>query len=337
MPKNVIKRRDVAKAAGVSLTTVTHALNHKLGTRVNPDTRARIKKIAKEMGYRPNFVGRALVTGKSFTAGLMQPGYEAMLRLFYQRIIYGAVTAMNKDDYNLLLTFRDNAYSYLRNINQGRVDGIIVLQSDFDDIHINKIIDTDIPTVVVNRTQHFEPGSNGCCVASDHSKVIREIMSGMAKQGCRSIIAINDYDSCDPNRRLGDACVVMADELRDKGVTVERLIPSLASFPTQMLEMFKSKPCPDAIYIDGEIMIEPLAKAARRAGLKPGEDFLLAVTDAYKEKSSYSAPVTFYEQQPELTGETAWQMMKKKIAGEPVPELTLIPYKKQNPRVKART
>lgn len=336
MPKEVTKRRDVAKAAGVSLTTVTHALNHKSGTRVNSDTRARIKKIAKELGYRPSFVGRALVTGKSFTVGLMQPGYEAMLRLFYQRIIYGAVTAMNRDDYNLLLTFRDNAYSYLRNISQGRIDGIMVLQSDFDDIHINKILDSDIPTVVVNRTQHFEPGSHRCCVASDHDKVIRQIIGGMAEQGCRSILAINDYDSCDPNRRLGDACLAMADELSSSGVKIERLIPSLSDFTPQMIDLFKSQKCPDAIYIDGELMIEPLAKAARRAGLKPGEDFLIAVTDAYKDKPSYSVPLVFYEQQPELVGETAWQMMKNLIAGEPVPELTLISYKQQNPQAKKR-
>lgn len=337
MPKEVTKRRDVAKVAGVSLTTVTHALNHKSGTRVNSETRARIKKIAKELGYRPNFVGRALVTGKSFTVGLMQPGYEAMLRLFYQRIIYGAVTAMNKDDYNLLLTFRDNAYSYLRNISQGRIDGIMVLQSDFDDVHIKKILDTDIPTVVINRTQYFEPGSHGCCVASDHAKVIRQIIGGMLERGCRSIIAINDYNSCDPNRRLGDACAVMAEELSNSGVTIERLIPSLPDFTTQMMSFFESKQFPDAIYLDGEIMIEPLAKAARRVGLKPGEDFFIAVTDAFKQKSSYSVPLVFYEQQPELVGETAWQMMKELITGEPVPELTLIPYKQQDSDAKART
>lgn len=57
--------RDVAKAAGVSLTTVSHALNDR-GV-VDPATRARIKQLAIDMGYRPNVRAQRL---RSFAGSL---------------------------------------------------------------------------------------------------------------------------------------------------------------------------------------------------------------------------------------------------------------------------
>lgn len=61
--------RDVAAAAGVSATTVSHALNGK--GRVDPDTRARIAAIAERLGYRPNPQARALRTGRTNTIALV--------------------------------------------------------------------------------------------------------------------------------------------------------------------------------------------------------------------------------------------------------------------------
>ena len=53
--------RDVAREAGVSVTTVSHALNGK--GRLNPDTRQRVREVADRLGYRPNPAARSLVSG----------------------------------------------------------------------------------------------------------------------------------------------------------------------------------------------------------------------------------------------------------------------------------
>ena len=86
----------MAQAAGVSTTTVTHALNPPEGVRMNSETKERVCRIAREMGYRPNFFGRSLVTGKSFAIGLLQPEYEALFLEFYQHMAYGLASSMAK-------------------------------------------------------------------------------------------------------------------------------------------------------------------------------------------------------------------------------------------------
>lgn len=63
--------KDIAKAAGVSHATVSRVVNN--GPKVGPAMRAKINKLIKEMGYRPNANARALVTNKSTTIGVVIP------------------------------------------------------------------------------------------------------------------------------------------------------------------------------------------------------------------------------------------------------------------------
>src|ERR1700704_4028149 len=63
--------REVARAAGVSTATVSHALS---GNRpVNPRTRQRVKRVADSLGYRPNAIAAAMPTGRTQTLGMVVP------------------------------------------------------------------------------------------------------------------------------------------------------------------------------------------------------------------------------------------------------------------------
>lgn len=324
-----VTRKDVAKAAGVSLTTVTHALNPKPGTRVKSKTREKIKRIADELKYKPNFIGRALVTGKSFNVGLLQPGYEAIFLNFYQRMAYGLVETMGKDDYNMLLVFRDGQANYLRTISQGRVDGMIVLQSDFGDTDIKKVIEKNIPLVILNRT--FNPPYNNLtgCVVSDHALLAEEIFKEFLGKGCKNIVAINDPRSCDPNYRVFETFSRISEEIIKEGVTASTIIPSKESFDIQINNLFKSGQRWDGIYVDGEDFMLTLVKTAAQFGLKPGRDFTLILSSVFKHApEDFDFPVTVYLQQPEIMGAEAWKVLKSIICQEKAERLVKVPYKK---------
>ena len=323
-------RKDVAKAAGVSLTTVTHALNSKPGTRVNSETRDRIKRIADELNYRPSFVGRALVTGKSFNVGLLQPGYEAMFRNFYQHMAYGLVESMGRDDYNLLLVFRDEQKNYLRTISQGRVDGMIVLQSDFGDSHIENVIATKIPTIVLNRTLNLPESDFVGCVASDHALLIEEVFKDFLRKGCKNIAAFNDQRSCDPNFRLFEAFTRMSESLIKDGITATTVVPSKERFAVQINNLFESGQRWDGIFIDGEEFLLPLVKSAAKFGLKPGSDFEIILSSVEKglNPEDFDFPVTIYLQQPEVMGVEAWTMLNAFINREKTAGFVKVPYRK---------
>ena len=75
--------RDVARTAGVSITTVSHALNEKGG--VSAETRARVRAVAEELGYRPDPRGRQLASGRTGLVALtvsMPDGVHALIEEF---------------------------------------------------------------------------------------------------------------------------------------------------------------------------------------------------------------------------------------------------------------
>lgn len=93
--------RDVAKLAGVSITTVSHVLNDTPQMRVAGETRARVRAAAKTLGYGPNRAARALCTNKSGLIGLLSE--EIATPPHAGRIILGAQNAAREHDLTLVI------------------------------------------------------------------------------------------------------------------------------------------------------------------------------------------------------------------------------------------
>jgi LacI family transcriptional regulator len=93
--------RSVAEAAGVSVTTVSHALNDAPGARVGPETRERIRAVAAELGYTPNTLAQGLRTQRSYTLGFV--GDRIATTPHAGRLIEGAQDAAAKEGWVLLL------------------------------------------------------------------------------------------------------------------------------------------------------------------------------------------------------------------------------------------
>lgn len=96
--RSVVSIRTIAEATGVSLNTVSLAL--KGSDRVRPDTRERIAAAAQELGYRPNLLARAVITGRSQLLGVLVPGHDfSYMPRLLESIQNEAVAA----DYGLLI------------------------------------------------------------------------------------------------------------------------------------------------------------------------------------------------------------------------------------------
>ena len=93
--------RDVAKLAGVSVTTVSHVLNDTPQMRVAGETRARVRAAAKTLGYGPNRAARALRTKRSGLIGLLSE--EIATTPHAGRIILGAQNAAREHDLTLVI------------------------------------------------------------------------------------------------------------------------------------------------------------------------------------------------------------------------------------------
>jgi LacI family transcriptional regulator len=93
--------KDVASAAGVSVTTVSHVLNDVAAARVSPETRNRVRSAAVQLGYGPNRLAQALRGGRTGMLGLVSEDLATAPHA--GRIILGAVDAARAHGYALMV------------------------------------------------------------------------------------------------------------------------------------------------------------------------------------------------------------------------------------------
>lgn len=322
-------RQDVARAAGVSLTTVTHALNPVPGARVSEATRLRVQHIAHELGYTPSFVGRALVEGKSYTVGLLQPSYDSVFNGFYQTMMRGMARAMEPDDYHLLALFRSEDHRYLKVVTQGRVDGLLIMQSDFDVSHIERVLETGIPAVVVNKAFPVARWPRAGCVHADHRKMMADAVAELAGLGCRTLLLADDSRACDANAQMADGFTEAVAAQAPRGLVGSVLTPDSTHFAVQLRNAFAAGQCWDGIITDGVGLAEVVLAEAENAGLTPGRDFYLVSTDIVEGQTTQSRrESSAYTHQPDLVGAEAWRLLMALIRQETVAERTrLVPYR----------
>ncbi|MFD7539250.1 LacI family DNA-binding transcriptional regulator [Streptomyces sp. NPDC059819] len=142
---------DVARVAGVSRTTVSHALNG-LG-KVDPRTRERIKKIALELGYRPNLRAQRLRTGQAKAIALVSSMPFAVAggpsRLgFYMEVAAAAAESALVHGYALVLVPPVQSVSALYSLD---IDGAIVVEPDADDVAVSQLRGRGLPYVALGR------------------------------------------------------------------------------------------------------------------------------------------------------------------------------------------
>lgn len=141
---------DVARAADVSIMTVSRAVNDKPG--VGPELRQRIMALAEEMGYRPNHIARGLATRQTATIGLVVPD---IANPFFARIARGAEDAAFEAGYSLFLinTAEElpREQAALESLLQKEIDGIILCSSRLPSDELQESVSRFPAVVLVNR------------------------------------------------------------------------------------------------------------------------------------------------------------------------------------------
>ncbi|MEG2290103.1 MAG: LacI family DNA-binding transcriptional regulator [Clostridium sp.] len=141
--------KDIAKIAKVSHTTVSRALND--SPFIKEDTKVKIKEIAKELNYVPNYSAKSLILNRSYNIGLFFTTISKVTSpsFFYETVI--GVNSVVKEKYNLTIRGIDD-YKDFTFVNKKNFDGIILMsQSNSDNSFIYYLLDKKIPLVVLNR------------------------------------------------------------------------------------------------------------------------------------------------------------------------------------------
>jgi len=148
--------KDVARLAGVSVSTVSNALNGKHG--VNEKTRQRVLKAARELNYKPNPMAKGLVTNSTGNVGIIITGpssFHVFTNPIFVEIIRGITVSLSRRGYHAMLHVIDVAEEeeYLPRIAQSRtVDALIYLGTRKPDGELVQLIRRiELPFIVVLR------------------------------------------------------------------------------------------------------------------------------------------------------------------------------------------
>lgn len=211
----MVKMLDVAKAAGVSKSTVSRVLNGK--DIVSDEIKALVFRAIKETGYRPNLLAQQLATQKTRLIGFVMTNalYNGP---YFSTLVYGAATASETRQHQLI--FADGKHSaddekqaidYLVRM---KCAGIIVYPEFLTPAELDDIIATSaVPIVVLNRTLERHPE---CCFGVRHYDSARLIVDFIVHMGHKDVAFISGKP-CSPTNRMRR--LAWEDGLRQNGIT----------------------------------------------------------------------------------------------------------------------
>ena len=177
--------KDVAKATGMSISTISRALNDCHD--INPKTRQIIISKASELGYVPNPNARRLAMKKSLTIGVVVPEF---LNIFFPKAIMGIQEVLSKAGYQtLIMSSNECAETELNNVQtleKNMIDGLIIsLTQSTRDISYYKDLNTrGMPIVQFNRINEKIDGSK---IVFDDYNWAYKATEHLLKNGCRNI------------------------------------------------------------------------------------------------------------------------------------------------------
>ncbi len=178
---------DVARALGISKTTVSRAISGK--GRVGDDTRQKVMSFIEEHNYIPNINARALAGQKTYNIGVIWPDdYNAVDLPFFQRCMIGIseVTASFGYDVIVTLVSGDDISGIRRIIDNHKVDGIILTRTLVKDNAVYYLKNSGIPFVAVGKTYD----NDVVYVDNDNFSACKELTSILIAKGLKRLALI---------------------------------------------------------------------------------------------------------------------------------------------------
>jgi len=269
--------KDVARAAGVSPSTVSRALND--SPLIREETKARIRRIAEALGYERNELARGLVMGSSGAVGLVVPD---ITNPFFAELTRGVGEVAHARGYGVVLCNTEGSpereRSYIRLLRRKRVDGLILTSVTAEDPYLRALARSKTPFVLVSRRSRMVKAPY---VGVDDRLGGRLAVEHLVKLGHRRIGFIGgpaDVQSCVD--RLEAFQEVLAEHhlsLR-KGWVIFSDFTQAAGYAAG-LRMLSRKSRPTAVFAANDVTALGVLQAAEELGIRVPDDLSLVGYD----------------------------------------------------------
>lgn len=322
MAKRRASRADVAREAGVSKTTVTYVLRDTPNTSISDETKDRVKAAAERLGYVPHFAASSLVRGKTEIIGLLIPSASRQFYSLYSAFLEGLVEESHESPYNFLYVGQDQPEKYRRVLGQGFVDGMIVIQSDTNEEHVQAALSYDRPIVSVN---FLPPTAPIPAVSADYEGALETAYDRLLERGRRRIGLFLVDNDLQPNARQMQHHHILAERLADRGYFELVRLASPEAFADAYHRTVGSRRF-DAMVLEGGYQLALLLRILDQSGSVVGDDLDIVSINIADFSKAIPSGIFVVESPSQEVGRTAWRTMAAVLEGREVPRRTLVPF-----------
>ncbi|MGM0523116.1 MAG: LacI family DNA-binding transcriptional regulator [Bacillota bacterium] len=308
---------DIAKATGFSITTVSKVLNNYPD--VGKKTREKILKTVDDMGYYPSSYARTLTTKKSYTLGViyMESLGIGLKHSFFNAIIQSFKQVVELEGYDLLFIANkigDEKKSYLDHFKYRGVDGVVVFSSENDDDELEKVIESDLPSVIVDLDS-----TDTNVIYSDNYQGTEMALKYLLELGHTKIAHIaghqNTFSGIERMKGFLKATKQLGIQIPPSYI-VNGGFFSIEGGKEAMQQLLVLNDPPTAVFASSDTMAFGAMKAIREAGLRVPEDISIIGYDNV-EWSDYIKPrLTTVKQDVDKIGADAARILMNSINGK---------------------
>ncbi len=273
MRPSFITLKDVAKAAGVHLSTASRALDQATRRKISPDVVTRVETAALELGYRPNAVAASLRRRRSEAVGLIIPD---LMNPVFPPIINGVEETLREAGYALVIASNSGEGARHNDVTDAmlarQVDGLIVASATLDDPVIDDLVRRRIPAVLINRRDLRGRNSS---VINDDAGGIEMAVAHLVGLGHRAIahLAGPEKISTGSLRKQGFFASMRARDLPvDAARVIEAEAFTRAAGRAATARLLACRPRPTAIVAANDLLAIGCYDALREAGLSCPND-----------------------------------------------------------------
>lgn len=178
--------KDIAREAGVSNATVSLVLNGKEKEgRVSKEVADRVRKIADEMNYQPNGLARSLQCGRTYTIGLIVADIS---NPFFGTLAYYVQEQIEKAGYTVMIMNTNESDQQIdkiiSNLVNRQVDGYIIVPTEHGEPYINRLLNSNVPLVLLDRYYPALPTYN---VMIDSYQASFQATNLLIRKGCKNV------------------------------------------------------------------------------------------------------------------------------------------------------
>jgi DNA-binding LacI/PurR family transcriptional regulator len=263
---------EVARHAGVSASTVSYVLSGK--RTISGQTRERVERSIRELGYHPNAGARALASSRSNIIALMMPLRTDMYVPVMMEIAIAVATAAREQRHDvLLLTGKEGPEAVRRVVGSGLADAMILMDVELHDERLPLVRDSPRPAVLIGLPAD---ASDLTCVDLDFAATGRLCVSHLTELGHRDIAVVGEAAAV-YERHTGFAERTM-DGIRQRAGDVGARIllrpceGSYESMAGTLARIFDERPGTTGLIVQNESAIGPLLSLLRQQGRAVPED-----------------------------------------------------------------